>query len=99
MLDFAEEAVNLCSGRSREDLDNDRLFNLALVRLMEITGEAANRVPFSFQAKHPEIAWSQIINLRNRLIHGYDQVDFNILWLIVKNDIPVLVTQLKTLLL
>lgn len=97
MLDYAEEAVNLCEGKTRVDLDNDRLLNLALVRLLEIIGEAANRIPLDFQSKHPQIAWLLIISLRNRLIHGYDQVDFDILWLIVKKDLPDLIMTLKSL--
>jgi uncharacterized protein with HEPN domain len=95
MLDYAHEAVALASGKSRNDLDNDRLFDLALTRLLEIIGEAANRVPDELQMKYPEIAWHQIISLRNRLIHGYDSIDFDILWQIVKADLPELIEKLE----
>jgi uncharacterized protein with HEPN domain len=67
-------------GKTRPDLDRDRLLNLALVRLLEIVGEAASRMPQEERARHPEIPWSDIVSLRNRLIHGYDEVDFDILW-------------------
>ena len=80
MLNHAEEVVSLCEGRVRTDLDSDRLLNLALVRLLEIIGEAANRVPLAVQSQYPQIPWLQIVGLRNRLIHGYDEVDFDILW-------------------
>ena len=74
MLDHAREAVTLAQRKSRADLDSDRLLNLALVRLLEIVGEAAGRVPEEVRALHPEIPWSQIVSLRNRLIHGYDRL-------------------------
>jgi len=84
-------------GRKRSDLDKDLTFNLALTRLVEVIGEAADRIPRSFQEKHPEIEWSQIIGMRNRLIHGYDEVDFDILWNVVNQDIPALRTKLEEL--
>lgn len=95
MLDYAREALALTQGRQRTDLDNDRLLDLALTRLLEIIGEAANRVPEEIQEAHPEIAWGQIISLRNRLIHGYDSIDFDILWAIVQSDLPELVENLE----
>ena len=76
--DRAEEAVELLQGKTRADLDNDRLLNLALTRLLEIIGEASNRVPTEIQKKHSELPWLQMSGVRNRLIHGYDSVDFDI---------------------
>ena len=90
----AREAVNICDGKSREDLDKDRLLNLALTRLVEIIGEAANRVPDDIQIKYPQVPWLQMIGARNRLIHGYDSVDFDILWTIVQSDLPRIISQL-----
>jgi uncharacterized protein with HEPN domain len=97
MLDHAREVVALVQGRTRADLDSDRLLNLALVRLLEIIGEAANRIPEEEQTRHAEIPWPQIVSLRNRLIHGYDSVDFDILWQIVTEDLPPLVISLETI--
>jgi uncharacterized protein with HEPN domain len=91
MLDHAREAVAMACGRTRADLDSDRQFNLALVRLLEIIGEAANRVPGHHRARIAEVAWPQIVGLRNRLIHGYDEVDFDIVWQIVTVDLPKLI--------
>jgi uncharacterized protein with HEPN domain len=95
MLDHAREALVLAQGKTRADLDTDRLLNLALVRLLEIIGEAANRIPEEEQARHAEIPWPQIVSLRNRLIHGYDSVDFDILWQIVTEDLPPLIASLE----
>lgn len=75
----SEEAVEMCRGKTREDLDQDRLLNLALTRLIEIIGEAADRVSENFQVEYPDLPWMQMIAARNRLIHGYDHVDFDIL--------------------
>ncbi len=95
MLDYSREAVGMMQGQVRADLDTDRKLNLALIRLLEILGEAANRVPPSDRAKYPQIPWPQLISLRNRLIHGYDQVDFDILWQILNQDLPTLTRELE----
>jgi uncharacterized protein with HEPN domain len=98
MFDHAMEAVDMTKGKTRSDLNTDRQLNLSLVRLLEIVGEAANRIPQEEQIKFPDIPWPEIISLRNRLIHGYDQVDFDILWQIVSHDLPKLIGQLKKIL-
>ena len=98
MLDYSQKAVMLSKGRKRSDLDKDLTFSLAMTRLVEIIGEAVDRIPTDFQKEHPEIEWAQIVGMRNRLIHGYDEVDLNILWSVVKRDIPVLIGQLEDLL-
>ena len=97
MLDHAREVVALAEGKTRRDLDNDRLLELALVRLLEIVGEAASRIPKEECAKHPEIPWPEIVGLRNRLIHGYDAVDLDILWQIIVHDLPPLVAALEAI--
>jgi uncharacterized protein with HEPN domain len=91
MLDHAMEAVRLAEGKDRGDLDVDRLLNLSLVRLLEIVGEAAARLSEETRSRAPNIPRPDIIGLRNRLIHGYDVVDFDILWDIVRDDLPPLV--------
>ncbi len=95
MIDHASEAVAMASGKNREDLDTDRKLNLALVRLLEIVGEAASRTPPEERAQHSQIPWGQIVGLRNRLIHGYDSEDLDILWQIVTKDLPALIEALE----
>ena len=70
MHDHAREALEMVKNRSRMDLDTDRMLNLALVRLMEIIGEAAARVPDEFRCRHPQIPWRNVTDLRNQLIHA-----------------------------
>src|SRR4051812_29693656 len=72
MRDYACEAAEMVQDRTRAHLDSDRMLNLALVRLLEILGEAANRVPTQARTQFAQIPWPQLIALRNRLIHGYD---------------------------
>jgi uncharacterized protein with HEPN domain len=98
MLEYAREAVELTHGRSRRDLDSDRMLNLALTRLIEVMGEAATRVQEGFRLNHPKIPWRQTVGMRNRLIHGYDTVDFDILWTIIRDDLPQLIKQLEKIL-
>ena len=94
MLDHTREAVAMAKGKTRADLDADRMLNLSLVRLLEIVGEAAGRIPDDERSRYPDIPWPEIVSLRNRLIHGYDSVDFDILWQIITNDLPSLIMQL-----
>jgi uncharacterized protein with HEPN domain len=97
MLDHSREAVEMTRGRTRADLDRDRLLNLALVQLVEVIGEAASRVPEEFRSRHPQVPWRQTVGMRNRLIHGYDTVNFDILWTIIQEDLPPLIEQLEAI--
>jgi uncharacterized protein with HEPN domain len=99
MLDYSREALEMIQGSCRKDLDSNRLLGLALVRLLEMIGEAANRISPDYQSLQPSIPWSRIISLRNRLIHGYDAVDMDILWQILKDDLPILIVELDKLVL
>ncbi|MDY0168668.1 MAG: DUF86 domain-containing protein [Thermoguttaceae bacterium] len=95
MLEHASEAVQFTEGRSRDDLKRDRQLELVLTRLVEVVGEAAARVSHKLQQRHPQIPWPEIVALRNRLIHGYDAVDLDILWDIVTMDLPALIEALR----
>ena len=95
MLDSAMEAVELIHGKTRADLDSNRVLSLALVRLLEIVGEAASKVTDDTRQQTPAIPWSQIVSLRHRLIHGYDTINMDILWKILADDLPVLIAQLQ----
>ncbi len=94
MLDFAREAVQFCKDESRSDLDGDRQLQLSVLHLVELIGEAASQIPKETRNKYSGIPWRNIIGIRNRIIHGYDFVDFNILWDTVRNDLPSLIEEL-----
>jgi uncharacterized protein with HEPN domain len=98
MLAYAREARELAQGRTRADLDRERMLELAVVRVLEVIGEAATRLPDEVRERHPEVPWGSIVGLRNRLIHTYDEVDLDIVWDILTLDIPDLVEQLERML-
>ncbi|HUU60064.1 MAG TPA: HepT-like ribonuclease domain-containing protein [Phycisphaerae bacterium] len=84
--------------RQPEDLKRDRMRQLALVRLVEIVGEAATRLSPEGRARYPSIPWREASNMRNRLIHGYDTVDLDVLWDTIVDDLPPLIAELEKLL-
>ena len=97
MLNHAEEAVVLLGETNLNDLAEDRVMELALRKLVEIVGEAANRVSEETQRCHQEIPWPQIIGMRNRLVHGYDDISLKRLWDTINDDLPPLIEQLKAI--
>ena len=98
MRDFARDVIEITRNRTRADLDTDRLFNLALARLIELIGEAATRIPAEERARMSGIPWPKLIGMRNRLIHGYDFIDQDVIWETTTEDIPVLIKVLETIL-
>ena len=98
MLDAAREALSFAAGRTRADLDKDRMLVLSIVKDIEIVGEAAGKVSADTQARHPEIPWLVIQGMRNRLIHVYFDVNLDIVWSTVQSDLPPLLDALKQIL-
>lgn len=98
MLDHAREAVEMAEGKERSDLDKERQLELSLVRLIEIVGEAAARVSEETREKYSAIPWPDIVGMRNRLIHGYDEVDLDILWETLQSDLPAVIAELEKIL-
>jgi len=97
VLDAAREAIEFVKDRSRQDLDNDRKLNLALVRLLEIIGEAARGISQEFRRQHPNLPWKSIIGMRDRLIHGYFDVNLDVVWQTATEDLPGLVARMEDL--
>ena len=95
VLDAASEAVDFIKGHRRVDLDTDRKLSLSLVRLLEIIGEAAKGVTMEFRGEHSELPWKRMIGMRDRLIHGYFDVNLDVVWETVTNDLPPLIDKLK----
>jgi uncharacterized protein with HEPN domain len=98
ILDASKEAVEFAKGRSRAELDSDRKPNLSLVRLLEVIGEAARGISDEFRAQHTELPWKNMVGMRDRLIHGYYDVDLDIVWETANEDLPGLVSQLEEIL-
>lgn len=95
MLDAARQAVQFCEGRCRPELDTDPMLVLALVKVLEIMGEAATQVSNSCQTSLPGIPWADIIGMRHRLVHAYFDINLEILWRTVQEDLPPLIPVLE----
>ncbi|MBN2211363.1 MAG: DUF86 domain-containing protein [Sedimentisphaerales bacterium] len=98
MFDAVREAIDFSKDKTREDLNNNRQLSLALVRLLEIIGEAANGVSESLRNEHEHIPWKGMAGMRNRLIHGYWDINLDIVWQTIQQDLPLLASQLEVLL-
>jgi uncharacterized protein with HEPN domain len=98
MFDAAKEAMSFIQEEKRASLDADRKLVLALMKSVEIIGEAATKVTKECQEDLSQIPWPSIIGMRNRLIHAYFDVNLEILWKTVTEDIPNLIDELETIL-
>lgn len=96
MQDAAREALVFTSGKTRADLNNDRMLVLAVVKDLEIIGEAAGRISAECRATHPEIPWAVMVGMRNRLTHAYFAIDLDIVWHTVTNNLTPVVEQLES---
>ena len=88
----------MAHGKSRDDLRLNRTLQLALVRLVEIVGEVATRVSEEGQQRYPSIPWQYARGMRNRLVHGYDKIDLDVLWDTIEYDLPPLIAELRHIL-
>ena len=95
MLDAARTAVRFAGEHQRGDLDSDELVAHGLVRLIEIIGEAAARGSPATQSALPTLPWPAIIAMRNRLVHGYYDVDLDVVWHTLTDDLPPLIQELE----
>ncbi len=95
MLDSAEGAVAKLSGKSRIDFDSDENLRLALAHLLQTIGEAARRVSPRFRERHRDVPWSAMIGMRHKVVHDYLNVDYDVVWKTVVEDLPPLVENLR----
>lgn len=86
--DAAAKAISFVQSRNREDLNQNEMLSLALVRLIEIIGEAANHVSVDCQVAYPQIPWRAIVGMRNRIVHAYFDIDLDVVWQVITNDLP-----------
>lgn len=93
-----ERRYPYAAGRTRSDLDTDRMLVLSLVKSIEIIGEAASRVSPECRSECPAIAWTDVIAMRNRLIHAYFDINLDIVWQTAKEELPPLITELERVL-
>lgn len=96
MLDAALEALSFIRGRGKDDLRSNRMLALSLIKEIEIIGEAASRVSPELKQSLQSIPWADIVGMRNRLIHAYFEIDFDILWDTISSALDPLILQLET---
>ena len=94
MLDAVRDALSFAAGRRRDDLDTDRQFLLAVIKCLEIVGEAASRVSEETRSRFGTLPWRDIIDMRHRLIHGYYDINHDVVWSTLRHDLPSLEEQL-----
>ena len=97
MVEAAGDAAQFVAGRSRADLDTDRMLLFALIRCIEIIGEAARQISDETRNASAGIPWIAIAGMRNRLIHAYFDIDAELVWKTVTVEIPALTAQLNAI--
>jgi len=98
MVDAGQRAMRMAAGHCVEDLESNDALCLALQRLIEIIGEAAKRVSIGTRALYPSIAWGQAAGMRDRIIHRYYDVNLQIVWDTIVDDLPTHVSQIEEIL-
>ena len=96
MLDAGREALSFIEGRTREDLSRDRMLLLALIKEIEIIGEAASRISAESRNALPAVPWQLIVGMRNRLIHAYAEVNLLVVWSALTIELPELLRELES---
>jgi uncharacterized protein with HEPN domain len=98
ILDAAERAIQFTRDWSYSQFKADDRSHYATVRALEIIGEAAKRVPEEIREKYPQIAWSEMSRMRDKLIHHYTKVNLEVVWRTTREDLPVLIDQIREVL-
>ncbi len=98
MLDMSRKAQAFLGGRGQEIVDQDEMLAFALVRAIEVLGEAASRITPETRVALPQIPWKVIVGMRNKIIHDYRTIDTRIVWKTVVEDLPPLIAELEKIL-
>ena len=97
IIEACEACRSFVTGRTRADLNADLMLRFALVRSIEIVGEAASKVTAETRSEIAEIPWPSIVAMRNRLVHAYFDIDLDVLWKTATEEIPALLSVLPTI--
>jgi uncharacterized protein with HEPN domain len=95
MLNAAEKILTFVNGLSKAEFEASDLHQSAVVRKLQVVGEAARLITSATKAAHPEIEWMDIIGMRNLVIHEYFRVDIDIVWNTIRKSIPELIVQIN----
>jgi uncharacterized protein with HEPN domain len=97
ILNAARNLVRFTAGLTQQDVESDVEKQSALIGQFVILGEAARRVSPGLREAHPEIPWPKMVGMRNQIAHGYDEIDWSIVWETISTHIPILIGQLEPL--
>jgi uncharacterized protein with HEPN domain len=97
ILKAGKLALSYLMGKTKEEFLRDTQCQDAVIRRLEVIGEAAGRVSSDTTTKYPDLPWNKMVSMRNIMIHEYDDVDLTIVWDTVQNDLPSLVALLEPL--
>jgi len=95
MLDMCQKGLAMTAGKTRLDYDASETLQFALAHVIQVIGEAADHVSEEFKEAQPKIPWYEIIGMRHRIVHDYMNVDEDVVWSVVINDLPSLIAILK----
>jgi len=98
ILDEADYLIQTSEALTSDEFLADETLRRAFVRSLEVIGEAASKVPAEFRAAHPELEWRLMTATRNKLIHEYFGVDYELVWDVVKNRVPAVRNQVQSIL-
>ena len=97
ILTAARKALRFAGGLSRDEFLRDELLQLAIMRILEIIGEASRKVSPEFKLAHPEVPWPKMVGLRHRLVHEYFRINLNEVWYVVETEIRPLIALIEPL--
>jgi uncharacterized protein with HEPN domain len=95
MLDMAQKAIDALKDKSRPQFDQDEVLKAGVSYFIQTIGEAASKVSKEFRERNPDIPWNDIIGMRHKIVHDYLTVDFDVVWDVVKTELPPLLEKLK----
>jgi len=98
IIEAAGAVREFVTGMDKDELGKDRRTRDAVVRNLEVIGEAAKKLPAQMKRDHPEVEWKKIAGLRDILVHDYFGIDMDIVWDVVQNKLPVLNEQIRRIL-
>ncbi len=97
MIEAADETMSFVAGQTRSGLEKDRKTLFAVIRCIEIIGEAAGKVTDATRNSAPDVPWTAIVGMRNRLVHAYFDVDADLVWKTTSIELPALKARLQAL--
>lgn len=100
LVDILEaiEKIEKYAARGKDEFEREELVQMWIVHHLQIIGEAASRLSGDFKEAHPDVAWKQIIGMRNILVHGYFEIDLELVWAVVEDHLPELKRRMSDIL-